>query len=63
MAASTKTHVSWRKSSHSSGAGNCVEVAFDLATVGVRDSKQPKASHLVVGATTFQSFVHHIKAS
>lgn len=63
MAASTKTHVSWRKSSYSSGAGNCVEVAFGSAVIGVRDSKQPKASHLAIGARAFRSFVNHVKAS
>ncbi|MFE7786600.1 DUF397 domain-containing protein [Streptomyces nigrescens] len=32
----------WRKSSYSSGGGNCVEVmAFDAGTVAVRDSKDP----------------------
>ncbi|MFJ5803744.1 DUF397 domain-containing protein [Streptomyces decoyicus] len=32
----------WRKSSHSSGGGNCVEVAsVGSGTVAVRDSKDP----------------------
>lgn len=30
----------WRKSSYSSGTGNCVEVAVADASVRVRDSKQ-----------------------
>jgi hypothetical protein len=63
MLAGPTNHGLWRKSSYSSGDVNCVEVAFRSAAVGVRDSKQPKASQLVVGATTFQSFVNHIKAS
>ena len=33
-------YTGWRKSSHSSGTGNCVEVATADSTVGVRDSKQ-----------------------
>jgi hypothetical protein len=33
-------YIGWRKSSYSSGTGNCVEVATADSTVGVRDSKQ-----------------------
>lgn len=33
-------HPAWRKSSYSSGTGNCVEVAVAGARVRVRDSKQ-----------------------
>jgi len=63
MTALAQFHTSWHKSSYSGSDANCVEVAFGSAVVGVRDSKQPKASHLVVETTTFQSFVRHIKAS
>lgn len=33
-------HTAWRKSSYSSGTGNCVEVAVTDASIRVRDSKQ-----------------------
>jgi hypothetical protein len=33
-------YADWRKSSHSSGTGNCVEVAAADGSVGIRDSKQ-----------------------
>lgn len=33
----------WRKSSHSSGGDNCVEVAFTDTSVFVRNSKTPNA--------------------
>lgn len=38
----------WRKSSFSDGtnAGNCVEVAFAVAAVGVRNSKNPDGPSL-----------------
>ncbi|MFE0379117.1 DUF397 domain-containing protein [Streptomyces inhibens] len=39
---SPRTESAWRKSSYSSGGGNCVEVAsIASGTVAVRDSKNP----------------------
>lgn len=35
-----ETFTNWRKSTRSSGDGNCVEVASSRRVVGVRDSKQ-----------------------
>lgn len=49
----------WRKSGRSGGGsgGNCVEVAFVRAAVGVRDSKKPDAGVLAFPASAWQRFV------
>ncbi|PJE93810.1 DUF397 domain-containing protein [Streptomyces carminius] len=47
----------WRKSSHSSGDGQCVEVAFLGAVVAVRDSKDPDGPVLVSTPGEFSAFV------
>ncbi|MEV8228169.1 DUF397 domain-containing protein [Streptomyces sp. NPDC079167] len=56
----------WRKSSHSSNGGNCVEVAANLAAphgiVPVRDSKNPVGPVLDLPAASFASFVAGVKA-
>jgi len=48
----------WRKSSYSSNAGNCVEVATG---VGVRDSKAPSA-HLSLSPDSWSAFLRAVKA-
>ena len=56
---------SWRKSSRSSGAVNdsCVEVAFAGVVVGVRDSKNANAGHLVFGGAAWKAFAGGVLAS
>ncbi|MEU5579509.1 DUF397 domain-containing protein [Streptomyces huasconensis] len=53
----------WRKSTHSGGeGGNCLEVADgDPETVPVRDSKNPTGPKLVFHATSWSTFVTHLK--
>lgn len=56
----------WRKSSHSgSGEGQCVEVAANLAPlgvgVGVRDSKDPAGPALLFTSGAWSSFVEAVK--
>jgi hypothetical protein len=47
----------WRKSSRSSGGGNCVEVAFaDDGDVGVRDSKDSGGPVLTFTPSEWQAF-------
>jgi Domain of unknown function (DUF397) len=52
----------WRTSSYTK-EGNCVEIA-DLANrvIGVRDSKNPSAGHLMVGREALRSLVGRIRA-
>ncbi|MCP3767712.1 DUF397 domain-containing protein [Streptomyces sp. MAR25Y5] len=48
----------WFKSSYSSGGGGeCVEVAATPEAVLIRDSKQPAAARLAVGADAWTGFV------
>ncbi|WP_254407390.1 DUF397 domain-containing protein [Streptomyces sp. GMY02] len=48
----------WRRSSHSTGANNCVESARTAADVlAVRDSKNVTRPHLSFSAAAWTSFV------
>lgn len=47
----------WRKSSHSSAASSCVELACDDNVMGIRDSKQPAAGHLTLPAASVRALL------
>ncbi|MFE9851163.1 DUF397 domain-containing protein [Streptomyces sp. NPDC005576] len=55
----------WFTSSYSSGGGQCVEVAVNLAashnTVPVRDSKNLSGPVLGISVTSFAAFVAGVK--
>lgn len=55
--------VEWRKSSWSGGVNDqaCVEVARLPGGVGVRDSKNPGAGHLVVTRDAFTDLLARVK--
>ncbi len=53
----------WRKSSHSSQSGNCVEVARNMpGLVAVRDSKEPRGAKLVVSREAWRAFIRSVRA-
>lgn len=52
----------WRKSSYSTGQGNCVEVARNLpGAVAVRDSKDPGGPRLTFAPGDWSAFLATIK--
>jgi len=51
----------WRKSSHSSNAASCVEIANADTTFGIRDSKNVVGGSLVLAATAFSAFVRYVR--
>ncbi|MEU9074022.1 DUF397 domain-containing protein [Kitasatospora sp. NPDC048538] len=57
------TGACWRKSSHSSGGGQCIEVADGFPGVmPVRDSKDPEGPALLFHSSAWQSFVTAVRA-
>lgn len=50
--------VAWRKSSHSNSTGGaCAEVAYEVATVAVRDSKNSDRPLITVAPAAWRAFV------
>ncbi|MFC4001065.1 DUF397 domain-containing protein [Prauserella oleivorans] len=47
----------WRKSSHSGGGNDCVEVAFTPDGTAVRDSKNPDAGALRLPAAQWEALL------
>ena len=53
----------WRKSSHSSANGQCVEVAHLDSAVAIRDSKNPDAGTLLFSPAEWKVFLGGIRQS
>lgn len=51
----------WRKSSHSGGGNDCVEVAFIGTDTAVRDSKNPAGGALLVSRREWLSLLEAVK--
>ncbi|GAA1513270.1 hypothetical protein GCM10009677_52920 [Sphaerisporangium rubeum] len=62
MSGATLACVTWRKSSHSGGNGNCVEVASPAdELVAVRDSKTPGKAVVIVGRVEWVAYLGAVK--
>ncbi|MEU8343465.1 DUF397 domain-containing protein [Spirillospora sp. NPDC048832] len=55
-------HANWRKSTHSTDQGHCVEVVSERAVVLARDSKDPDGPVLGFGAGAWAAFLDAVKA-
>lgn len=53
----------WRKSTHSAGDGNCVEVATTREGIGIRDTKNRAAGRLTVPSIAWQAFTHAVTSA
>ncbi len=51
----------WRKSTYSSGNGQCVEVAHLGPAIAVRDSTQPAGPKLILNLDEWQAFLADLK--
>jgi hypothetical protein len=49
-------NLQWRKSTFSTAAGNCVEVALAVEAVAVRDSKNTSGPTLAFPASSWDAF-------
>lgn len=62
MRTSSLEDARWRKSSRSSGAENCVEVACGDAWIALRDSKNPDGAALVLSPADWRGLLSTVKA-
>ncbi|MEV0391768.1 DUF397 domain-containing protein [Polymorphospora rubra] len=58
----TNTFTDWRKSTRSGGGDNCVEVATENGTIGIRDSKDPTGPILTFTRTEWAAFLAGVRS-
>ncbi|MYW03191.1 DUF397 domain-containing protein [Streptomyces sp. SID3343] len=56
------TDLLWRKSTHSTGDGDCLESASTKDGVLVRDTKGSKHRHLTIDATSWAQLLSALKS-
>ncbi|HEX5407336.1 MAG TPA: DUF397 domain-containing protein [Pseudonocardiaceae bacterium] len=57
MTLSGRDELLWRKSTHSGGGNDCVEIAAVTVGTAVRDSKNPDGPQLRFGPVDWSAFV------
>ncbi|MCW2942808.1 MAG: Domain of uncharacterized function [Actinomycetia bacterium] len=57
------SNATWRKSSHSGGGNDCVELAGTTSAIAVRDSKNTSGPALSFTRIEWRSFAARIKRS
>jgi uncharacterized protein DUF397 len=65
MSTTEPTSMQWRKSSHSNGQANCLEVAnvqSDQTTIAIRDSKAKDGRCLILTAQAWRQLINDAKA-
>lgn len=55
------SRATWRKSSHSGGGENCVELASMHGRIAVRDSKQPSGPYLTFSASEWLALMDRVR--
>lgn len=59
---STFPGATWRKSSHSGGGNDCVEIAFVTGATAVRDSKDPEGGTLALPSSGWRGLLAVLEA-
>ncbi|MEU4668688.1 DUF397 domain-containing protein [Amycolatopsis sp. NPDC023774] len=56
------SRATWRKSSHSGGGNDCVEIAFVGGDAAVRDSKDPEGGAFRLSASGWRGLLAAVRA-